>query len=300
MADQSFIERLGFEATDKVVIFHIDDMGFSHASNLASFECLDYGIASCGSVIVPSPWFLETAAICRENSQYDVGVHLTLTSEYDVYRWRALSSVNPDSGLLDAEKCLWRTSEEAITHVTPEAAEIEMRTQIEVALANGIDVTHIDTHMGTVLDPKFIFSYVILAQKFNIPAFLPRLTREELNAMGYGEYADAYIGMLPQLEASGIPLLDQIIIDTGGEQPDKTKYYCDRVTEIKPGLTHLLFHSAKMSPELKAITPDSAAWRDQDYRAFTDPKLKECVDKNNLKTIGYREIRDFLRRNDNE
>lgn len=300
MTEKNFIEQLGFETTDKVVIFHIDDIGFSHASNVASFECLDYGIASCGSAIVPSSWFLETAAWCRKNPQYDIGVHLTLTSEYDVYRWRALSSVDPDSGLLDAENCLWWTSEEAITHVTAEAAETEMRTQIQVALANGIDVTHIDTHMGTVLDPKFIFSYVTLAQEFNIPAFLPRLTREELNAMGYGEYADAYIEMLPQLEASGIPLLDQIIIDTGGEQPNKTEFYCDRLTEIKPGLTHLLFHSAKMSSELEAITPDSAVWRDQDYRAFTDPKLKECVNKNSLKTIGYREIRDFIRRNNSK
>ena len=64
---RSIIEKLGYEADDKVVIFHIDDMGFSHAGNIASFECLDFGVASCGSVIVPAPWFLETASICKKN-----------------------------------------------------------------------------------------------------------------------------------------------------------------------------------------------------------------------------------------
>lgn len=297
MSDQTLIEKLGFSPDDKVVIFHMDDVGFSHSSNVASFECLDFGVATCGSVIVPSPWFLETAFICKNNPIYDIGVHLTLTCEYDLYRWRALSTVDKETGLLDDEGCLWRTTAEAIMYVAPEAAEIEMRTQIQRALDHGIDVTHIDTHMGTVLDPKFIQAYLALGAEFKIPAFMPRLTRNEIVEMGFPEYADMYMELLPQLEAAGAVLLDQIIINTGGEQPDKLKYYCDRMAEIKPGLTHLLFHPAKMSPELEAIAPDSGTWRDQDYMAFTDKRIKNCVKKHKFKLIGYRKIRDYLRKN---
>jgi len=121
MSKLTLIEKLGFETSDKVVIFHIDDVGFSHSSNLASFECLDFGVASCGSVIVPAPWFLEAASICRSKPRYDIGVHLTLTCEYDLYRWRALSSVAQDSGLLDSENSLWRTTEEAIANINAKA-----------------------------------------------------------------------------------------------------------------------------------------------------------------------------------
>ncbi|MCK4829384.1 polysaccharide deacetylase family protein, partial [bacterium] len=289
------IEKLGFDASDKVVIFHIDDMGFSHASNVASFECLDFGIASCGSILVPSPWFLEVASICRDNPKYDVGIHLTFTCEYDLYRWRALSSVDPKSGLLDSEKSLWRTSEEAIANVTVAAAELEMRAQIQMALDNGIDITHIDTHMGTVIDPKFLPIYLKMTREFNVPAFLPRVNKEMLIEVGLGDTADVIIKMFSQLEAKGVPMLDHIIIDTGGEYTDKTEYYCKLFAEIKPGLTHFLFHPAKMSPELEGITPDSAGWRDQDYKAFKDPRLKECVEKNDITIIGYRKIRDYLR-----
>ncbi len=151
--------------------------------------------------------------------------------------------------------------------------------------------------MGTVMDPKFIQSYLMLASEFNIPAFLPRLSRKEIIDMGFTKYADMYMELLPQLEADSTLLLDQIIIDTGGEQPDKVKYYCDRMVEIKPGLTHFLFHPAKMSSELEAITPDSAVWRNQDYTAFMNERIKKCIKKHKLKLIGYRKIRDYLRKN---
>jgi predicted glycoside hydrolase/deacetylase ChbG (UPF0249 family) len=295
MKNLTLIEKLGFEASDKVVIFHIDDIGFSHASNLASFKCLDLGVASCGSIITPAPWFLEVASICKDNPKYDVGVHLTLTCEYELYRWRALSSVDPKTGLLDSERSLWRTSEEAIANVTVKAAEIEMRSQIQMALDNGIDVTHIDSHMGTVMNPKFLPSYLELAQEFNIVAFLPKLTREELIALGLGEHAVVYLKMFANLEEKGTPLINHVIIDTLEAHPNKLEYYCKRFAEIKPGLTHFLFHPAKMSPELKAITPDSASWRDLDFGAFTNPHIKECVEMYDLKIIGYKEIRDYIR-----
>ena len=296
MSKLTLIEKLGFETSDKVVIFHIDDMGFSHSSNIASFECLDFGVASCGSLIVPAPWFLEAAEICRKNSKYDVGVHLTLTCEYDLYRWRALSSVDPHTGLLDFEQSLWKTAEEAIANVNVKAAEDEMRAQIQTALDAGVNVTYIDSHMGAVMHPKFIQTYLKLAREFNVAPFLPRLSKEELIAVGLGDLADIYEKMFENIENSTVPLLDHAIIDTMGNSPNKTEYYCKRFGEIKPGITHFLFHAAKMSPELNAITPDSASWRDLDYQAFTDPKIKECVEKYNLKIIGYREIRDLIRK----
>ena len=295
MKNQSIIEKMGFEATDKVVIFHIDYMGFSHASNVASFECLDFGIASCGAIITPAPWFLEVASIYKNNPKYDLGVHLTLTCEYELYRWRALSSTDPKTGLLDSENSLWRTSEEAITNVTPEAAEIELRSQIQLALDNGINLTHVDPHMGTIVHPKFIRSYLNLAKEFQIPGLFPKVNREIMIARGLKDYIKIFEKILSIIDSWGFPLIDHIIIDTGGEQPDKIDYYCKLIREIEPGLTHFLFHPAKLSSELNAIAPDSAVWRDQDYKAFTDKRIKECVEELDLKVIGYRELRDLIR-----
>ena len=294
MNNNPLMDKLGFDPSDKVVIFHIDDMGFSHSSNVASFECLDFGIASCGSLIVPAPWFLEAAEICRNNPKYDVGVHLTLTCEYDLYRWRALSSVNPDSGLLDSERSLWRTSEEAITKIPVKAAEAEMRAQIKTAIDAGVNITHIDSHMGAVMAPKFIPIYFKLAREFQVAPFIPRLSKEELLAIGMGDMYAVYEKMFAKVEESGLPLLDHAIINTLGDAPDKVEFYCKKFSEIQPGITHFLFHAAKLSSELEAITPDSARWRNLDYEAFTNPRIKECIEENDLKIIGYREIQEVM------
>jgi chitin disaccharide deacetylase len=295
MTVKPLIEKLGYEADkDKVVIFHIDDMGFSHSSNLAAFECLDFGVASCGSLIVPAPWFLEAAEIYRKNLKYDIGVHLTLTCEYDLYRWRALSSVDPSTGLLDSERSLWRTAEEAIAKVNVKAAEAEMRAQIQTALDAGVNVTHIDSHMGTVMHTKFIPTYLKLAKEFKVVPFLPRVSKEELIEMGMGDQFAIYEKMFDKIEESGVPLLDHAIIDTLGDAEDKVEYYCKKFSEIQPGVTHFLFHAAKMTPELQAITPDSAKWRNLDYEAFTDSRIKECVKENDLKIIGYKDILELM------
>jgi len=174
---------MGYAEQDRVLITHIDDMGFCHAANAASFECLHSGAASCASVIVNAPWFMEAARLVKENPQFDVGVHLTLTCEYPTFRWPALSSRDPSSGLIDAEGYMWQTREDAVRHVKEDAAEAEMREQIDRALAAGIDVTHIDTHMGSVVHPKFLRIYLKLASEYGIPAFLPNITRDRLQAL---------------------------------------------------------------------------------------------------------------------
>jgi hypothetical protein len=138
-------------------------------------------------------------------------------------------------------------------------------------------------------------SYIKLAREYNLPAFIPNLSEEDLIALGLGQYSKIYSVMLKKIKESGLPLVDHMVGDTYIETTDKTKYYCDRFSDLKPGLTHFLFHAAKLSPELEAITPDSAVLRDQDYKAFTDPRIKECVQKYDLKIIGYKEIRDYMR-----
>jgi len=75
-----------------------------------------------------------------------------------------------------------------------------------------------------------------------------------------------------------------------------TKYYCNCFSKIKPGLTHLLFHAAIMSSELTAISPDTAVCWDQNFKAFTDERLKKCIEKYDLNIIGFRKVRDYFRR----
>ena len=288
-----FLARMGYGPDDRVLILHIDDMGFCHAANAASLACLTEGSATCASILVNGPWFQEAVQMAKANPQLDLGVHLTLTAEYPTYRWPALSSRDPETGLLDADGYLWATREDAVRKVSVAAAEGEMRAQIDGALAAGIDVTHIDTHMGSVVHPKFLGSYLRLAHEYGVPAFLPRITRDRLQALGEGDMADEFLQVLAMIDTDQVPTLDDIIIETLVPKTSKHDFYRDLIKGVQPGLTHLLFHPAVAGAELEAIA-DTHASRHADYEAFLDRSLRDFAESLGIHFVGYRDLKAHL------
>ena len=288
-----FLARMGYGPDDRVLILHIDDMGFCHAANAASLACLTEGSATCASILVNAPWFQEAVQMAKANPQLDLGVHLTLTAEYPTYRWPALSSRDPETGLLDADGYLWATREDAVRKVSVAAAEGEMRAQIDGALAAGIDVTHIDTHMGSVVHPKFLGSYLRLAHEYGVPAFLPRITRDRLQALGEGDMADEFLQVLAMIDTDQVPTLDDIIIETLVPKTSKHDFYRDLIKGVQPGLTHLLFHPAVAGAELEAIA-DTHASRHADYEAFLDRSLRDFAESLGIHLVGYRDLKAHL------
>ena len=288
-------ERLGYGPDERVLIIHADDVGVAHAANQASFEGMVSGSITCGAVLVPCPWFAEVAGLCREHPQVDLGVHLTLTCEYPQYRWRALTGRDVAPGLYDDEGYMWRTAAEAQAHVSPEEAERELRAQVEAALAAGIDVTHLDTHMGTVMYPRFLEAYVSLGVEYRLPLFLIRPDRALLEARGLESVWSLMEPHLRRMEEAGLPILDEIVFDTAGDSPEaKEDLFRQIFAGLKPGVTHFLIHPARASDEMAAITAD-AHFRARDHELFRDGSMREYLLGLGVRLIGYREIREALR-----
>ena len=288
-------ERLGFAADDRVLILNADDVGSTHASNAAAFECLTRGSLTSCSLLVPSGWFPEAAAWARAHPEADVGIHLTLTCEYDAYRWRPLTDRSLAPGLYDAEGYLWRTVAEAVEHVSPDEAERELRNQIETALAAGVDVTHLDTHMGTVVQPKFLERYVSLGLEYGIPIFIFRPNPERLRRSGYGALWDALEPQLRRLDEAGFPVLDNIRTETMQfPREEKRAAFEKMFAELRPGVTHFLVHPVTPSEEVTAMT-ESAPLRAHDYEIFRDGSMRDYLERIGVKTITYRRIRDAYR-----
>jgi predicted glycoside hydrolase/deacetylase ChbG (UPF0249 family) len=150
MRPNPVLRRLGFADSDRVALIHTDDIGMCQATVDAFADLAEFGLISCGATMVPCPWFPLAADFCRRHPEVDMGVHLDLTCEWDMYRWGPISTREPGSGLIDGEGYLYRTSQEVQQHGDAEAVSCELQAQVERALAAGIDVTHVDTHMGTV------------------------------------------------------------------------------------------------------------------------------------------------------
>ena len=285
--------KLGMAPDARVVIVHADDVGMCHAANVAFWETQSYGIVTSGAVMMPCPWVPEMAAWCRGHPEADVGVHITLTSEWEGYRWRPVSTADPRSGLVDEAGYMWRSNEDVYQHMDPAAAIAEMRAQIDLALAMGIDVTHIDTHMGTVAHPQLTPAYIQLAIEYQIPAMMPRLSEAELQIEGIDMQAGAALmHQLDDLEATGFPVLDHLYPALNeGVDLDAYREWFDLA---QSGIAHMRLHASVPGFDVEAIT-DSAPRRIADYQVFLRPELEAHIAEQGIHRIGYRPLRDLIR-----
>jgi predicted glycoside hydrolase/deacetylase ChbG (UPF0249 family) len=288
------LKRLGFGPTDRVAIIHADDFGMCQATIPAVAELFDAGLLSSASIMLPCPWSLAAADYCRTHPLADVGVHTTLTAEWSQYRWRPLSTREPDSGMLDAAGFFPHSCAELWAHADPAAVAGELAMQLDSALALGIDVTHLDSHMGAVFDPPLLPSYLTLGISQQLPTMFPRLTEALLRALGIaGEGATALQAQQAAHEQHGAVLVDAVI-GMPLERSEDRIGEAQRLFETLPiGLTHFILHPAIDTPELRAIAPD---WKGRvaDYEAFCSTALREYVRNSGIQVIGYRAIRDAI------
>jgi predicted glycoside hydrolase/deacetylase ChbG (UPF0249 family) len=288
------LKKLGLADDDRVVIIHTDDIGMCQASVEAFADLYEAGIISSGALMVPCPWFLHAAAYARGHPQADLGVHLTLTSEWETYRWGPISTRDPASGLLDEQGLFYRRSEPVQEHADPAAVERELSAQVERVLEAGVVPTHLDTHMGTVAHPKFMNIYVHLGQRYHLPPMLPRLDEAGWRAVGLeADFARLAMAFMQQLEDAGQPLLDALVgmpLDSDENRMERTR---QALSALPPGLTHFIIHPSKDTPELRAITPD---WRCRvaDYQDFLKDELRQYIREIGLHVIGYRTLKELL------
>jgi predicted glycoside hydrolase/deacetylase ChbG (UPF0249 family) len=278
----------------KRVVIHEDDVGMSHGANGAFVELSKLGSCSSGSVMVPCPWFPEAAEIARNDKTLDVGVHLTLTSEQKPYRWRPLTSPPPSAGLTDPFGYFWPDVPTA-RKADPAAVEAELRAQIAVAEAAGIDITHFDAHMGTVQMPEFVKIFRRLGREYKVPVLLVKdLSR--YNPASYAGPLDTkiYDGEVAAARADGEPIFEIVFETPWNRKTDPETAYRPIFAEIPDGLTFLSMHFNKPG-DFEAVNPEFAHIRTEEYSLFRSGKIAEWVKEFGLEVIGMRALRDEMR-----
>ncbi len=293
---RSLSERLGLSSGTRAVILHADDVGMSHAHNVGFAEVIETGIVTSGSVMVPGPWFPEAAAYARAHPALDLGVHLCLNSEFTTYRWGPVVSADRVPSLVDGDGYFWPSTSETLDHVDPRDVQVELRAQIERALRSGIDVTHLDAHMGTVMMEGLLPIYVDLGRQYRLPLFFPRPTAEMLEEIGHPEVIPELEQLLESLDSRHLFTVDHVELRSLSFDPaDADTHYRKVISELEPGVTHFLIHPARMSEELEAITPDSCRQRDAERRIFSSAQTHRWLEEQGVERIGYRRVRDALR-----
>src|SRR6476620_5745804 len=293
-----FLKKLEFSDNDRLVIIHTDDIGMCHASVQAFKDLWNFGTITSGATMVPCPWFPAVAQMCRENPEIDMGVHATRNAEWESYRWGPLSTRDPESGLLDADGYFNQWHPAVYDNAKPEAVEREVNVQIERALAAGIDVTHVDSHMGTIMNPKFIESYIQAGATRLLPNMLPRMDAQGMDIMGLSaEEKRLYEPLMRQFEKMDIPMLNGLL-GMPLDQPDPDRQMGiakDLLGNLPVGISHFIFHPSIDTAELRSIAPDWES-RVANYNTFMSDELKKFIESEDIHLIGYRQIRDAMRK----
>lgn len=290
---KTLVERLGYPKGTKVLLVNADDAGLMHAENLGTESVLKAGIVTSATVMVASPWFPEFAAFARANPAFDIGVHLTLNSEWEGFRYGPVLGRTAVPSLVDSSGYLWPGLAAFYAHATVADAEAEGRAQIQRAIAAGIDVSHLDMHMHILgLDARFFDAYLDLAREFDLPVrFIP--PSEELRRP-----------QAARLRAAGIIFQDYVIVGADqepGEQLDA--YWRRKLRTLAAGVvTELYIHVANDDPELRAMTGDEpfrTGWRDRvaERKIFADDSgLRKILDTEGVKLIHWKDLRDLQRK----
>ena len=284
---RTIAERLGHPADSKLLIIHADDLAVAHSVDAASFDALDKGAISSASIMVPTPWITEVAAYAKAHPNADLGLHLTLTSEWETYRWGSVEPADKVPSLLDSAGTFPVDENVVAARAKPIEVERELRAQIERALALGIRPTHLDSHMGALFStPELMATYVKVARDYRLPFLALR--------------GDPRGAPQPPLSAKDV-LLDAVII-AGPEVPrDQWKaFYLKSIANLKPGLTEMIVHLGRDDSELQAVMvnhePYGSAWRQRDYDVVTSPEFKKALQDNRVILVTWKELQQLAQR----
>lgn len=278
----------------RCVIIHADDAGMSHSVNRATIDAMEQGIVSSASIMVPCPWFKEFAAYAKAHPEKDYGIHLTLNSEWENYRWGPVAGRDRVPSLVDKEGYLWDNVAEVAASADADEVAIELRAQVQRALDFGVPLTHLDTHMGALVSrPDLIEVYVKTGIEFNLPVFFLRNIPEEVP----NEATKARgLQLVKLMDDHQLPVLDHMIqLYDHGSFEEKKAAYLKAIAESKPGVQYLIIHCGYDDAELQGITSSSRI-RDTDRRVFMDPEFIKAVKETGVAIVTWKQVREMNNR----
>jgi chitin disaccharide deacetylase len=265
---------------DKLLIIHADDFGMCHSVNRAIICAFEQNAIGSASAMVPCAWFMEAAEYARRNPRRDIGVHVTLTSEWILYKWGPVSRFLKKSGLTDDCGYFWPSTE--LIAAGPEEVSIEISSQVTSAICAGIVPSHLDSHMFSLLSPRYIATYVESAKRFRVPCLVD-------------SYWHSY-AMHKEVAGTDDVVVDMVI---QAEEPNLTRasmeeFYLQAIQDLRPGLNQLIVHPGYDDAELRGITGEQkafgASWRQHDLDILTGSRFKRSLEENGVVVTDWRSV----------
>ena len=290
MEGENWAEKLGYPVNSKVVMLHADDIGMCSEANEAVIPYLLNDQIQSAAAMVPCPWFNDIADWYKKHPEEDIGLHLTLTSEWKNYRWGPVSNPSNVPELIDPEGYMWRGVIDVVSRTPVTTIEKEVRAQIERAYERGIKPGHIDTHMGTLYSKvEYAEAFFKVAMEYGIPANVIEFTPDRVQKFRKQGYP-----ITARLIQSGteytLPKLDDFTsVPNGKSYQEKKENFFDLIQNLEPGITEIIFHPSIETEGLKKITN---SWQQRVWEAkmFSDPEVIQFLKNEGIIFTNWKEM----------
>ena len=290
-------EKLGFPKGKKVLLLHMDDLGMCKEANDAGKFYIENDYILSGAVMMPCEYAVPFVEWVKNVPKADIGVHLTLTSEWKTWRWPPLTDAEKVPGLIDPDGKMWRSVREVVMNASPEEVEMEIRAQIDKMLVLGLKPTHIDTHMGTLYgSPEFLKVFLKVAEEYKIPANAIDLSNPKVAAFYSAEGYPVNEEVIGMLGDYNLPHLDNFgSVPKGDTYEDVKNNFYKLVNALDPGLTEIIFHPSFETENMKTIT---GSWQQRAWEAemFADPEMIRFFEENDIVLTTWREVMERFER----
>ena len=302
-APSDLIERLGHAPGTRAIILNADDFGMCHAANVAIAELLDAGRVDSATIMVPCSWSPEAFAFAASRTDLDVGVHLVLTSEWTRYRWRPLTAA---ASLIDGDGFFPVDVVAVETRAAYDEVAAEIAAQLRTALDAGVDVTHLDNHMGSVYGlatgRDFLEQVFALAAANGLPFRLPRRMD---GAESDAELRDKLARAAAAADSLGVEIIDRLwshpfeLVGEGTAAEETYEQVRDGfvtlLRAVPAGVTEIYLHPMVDGEELRAAVDFASPKREFERKLLADPVVLRVIEDEGLVRIGWRALRDLQR-----
>ena len=267
-------------ASERSLIIHCDDLGLSSSVNRATFTAFESKLITSASVIMVSSAVQDVAQYASQNPDADLGVHLTLTSEWSRERWKPLCSACDVPSLVDEEGHLWSSVETFTANARGDEIERELHAQIDAAYALGLRPTHVDCHM-----------FALFASFPALEAYANVARRRQLPFLSAKDNSSSLQSVLRDTDR----VLDAVRIASPSWRSECwLLHYLSILTGIEDGITQLIVHLGYDEPDLQEVVGrDSewgSAWRQRDFDPLCRPEWVDRLRKRNVRLIGWKEV----------
>lgn len=291
--------RLGLPAGARALIINADDFGMCHAANTAIIDLLQAGHIDSTTLMVPCAWAPEALAFAASRTDLDVGVHLVLTSEWADYRWRPLTGTR--TSLVDEGGWFPRDVLSVERNASGDDVAAEIEAQLQTALDAGVDVTHLDNHMGSVYGlltgRDFLAQVLELAARNGLPFRLPR----SMEGTGNDAALQAQLTRAAAAaDALGVEIIDRLWSHPFEAAPDESYEqvrdgFIALLRAVPAGVTEIYLHPMVDDDELRATVDLGAEKRGHELRLLSDPEVLQAIADEGLVRIGWRDLRELQR-----